>query len=98
MNYMKTKIACAFIVSYLAVCVIIAVGTWESDGCVLLRPTEISSGQIYTERGGGLFGSSKLEVYYLWYKGKFENSGDNCIQRIRVTEKEYERRIYERNR
>ena len=43
-------------------------------------------------RTGGLFG--KVEVYLIWYEGKFKNSNKSCTELVRVTEKEYEKQIY----
>jgi hypothetical protein len=59
---------------------------WSADG-------PISHGRIWTE-GGGLF-SSGVTAYYVFRLGHREN-GDECEARIRVTESEYERIVYER--
>ncbi len=103
MNYIKTKVA--GVLTGIVACVTIlvmsspAMTTWKSDGeCVLFKPLQISDHVIKTEGHPGLFGGSLMEVYCLWYKGKIENSGEDCTQRVRVTEKEYERQIYGRRR
>ncbi|UCG02473.1 MAG: hypothetical protein JSW11_00475 [Candidatus Heimdallarchaeota archaeon] len=62
--------------------------------CIINDPPEITGGFI-GDRGGLIrFGSPS---YYLSYKGKLKNSDEVCEKWVRVTEYEYDYRIYGRD-
>lgn len=67
---------------------------WVSTNrCQRLRPHKVIGGHIWTE-GGFLSGS--VNVYKVAYKGRHARTGKDCKAYIRVTEAEYERRMYGR--
>lgn len=67
---------------------------WASTNpCQRLRPHQVLGGHIWTE-GGFLSGS--VTNYKVAYKGRHARTGKDCKAYIRVTEAEYERRMYGR--
>jgi hypothetical protein len=82
------------IVSVLA---IVVHNGWKSfrnrnNPCVLENPRQVIGGSITPSKG--LF-SQGPHMYSLSCKGKRKLTGDVCERYIRVTEKEYERHMYE---
>jgi len=65
----------------------------ERDGlCRCNVPREVIGGFTRLS-GGGMFASGVM-TYNLWCKGTFERSGKACEMWYRVTEAEYDRRMY----
>lgn len=63
----------------------------EKEICVLNDPPEITKGRI--ERYYRAFSSDEV-IYYLFYVGKMEQSGEECGRWIPVTKRGYEHRMY----
>ena len=59
----------------------------NENPCIMDNPPVVVSGKILPEWGNP-------HNHYLWYKGKRKMTGEECKTRRRVTEKEYERRMY----
>lgn len=59
-------------------------GMWPS--------AKLLGGSIVSE-GNKIFGPS-FEIYYAWYAGKREESGEACKVRIRVTQNRFEQIFY----
>lgn len=68
--------------------------TSQSNPCIQDKPWVVVAGHIQPPVQA-IF-TSTPQVYYLYYKGKFKLTGEECRIRRCVTEKEYERRIYKR--
>ena len=64
-----------------------------SDQCVRSAPDQIKSGAIYTPPPGLFTGSHPTE-YYLYYRGIFVGSGEECFVRVRVTEQKYDKEVH----
>lgn len=63
-----------------------------NNPCILENPRQVIDGRILPSRG--LF-SQGPHMYSLSCKGKRKLTGDVCRRSISVTEKEYERHMYE---
>lgn len=62
------------------------------SSCIQDSPWVVMAGYIQPPRKGTF--TSIPQVHYLYYKGKFKLTGEECNIRRCVTEKEYERRMY----
>ena len=56
----------------------------KNDLCVAEYPAQVTGGIIHNSG-----------IHHLTYKGTMKSNGESCEKSIRVTEKEYERRMYQ---
>lgn len=62
----------------------------DGPPCIRDKDAKMVGGQIW--RTGGMFSSDT--AYGLWYTGQREGTGEHCETLRRVTEAEYDRRMY----